>query len=116
MMSRKGMEDINGPLDEIHEGTIVSSGGTQRLGLLPKDIEDGLDRFAGYEPAEDLMLDQVGPCLTLEFIQSGFKEHSQLWRGMDRHGDEGRCVVVGNRWREGGRNNTPPRYTRPWEY
>ena len=60
--------------------------------MLLKDIEDGFDRLGGYEVVKDLMLDQVGPCSTREFIQSGFKEGSQLWRGMDRHGVE-RVVV-----------------------
>ena len=72
-----------------------------------KDIDDGLDRFAGYELVEDLMLNQVGLCSLLEFIQSRFKERSQLWRGMDRHGDEGTCRVVENRWRESGRKKNP---------
>jgi len=52
------------------------------------------------------MLDQIGPCSTLELLQSVFKERSQFWRGMDRHGDEGTWLVVENRWREGGRKNT----------
>jgi len=68
---------MNGSLDPLHERAIVSLS-TQRLGLLLKDIEDGLDRLAGYELVEDLVLDQVGPCSVLEFIQSGFKEESQL--------------------------------------
>jgi len=68
------MQDMNGPLDPLHEGGIVSLRGTQRLGLLLKDIDDGLDRSAGYKLVEDLMLEQVGPCSILEFIESGFKE------------------------------------------
>jgi len=57
--------------------------------LLLKDI-DGFDRLGGYGVVKDLMMDrdQIGPCSTREFIQSGFKEGSQLWRGMDRHGVE----------------------------
>ena len=51
------------------------------------------------------MLDQVCPCSSLEFIQSRFQKRPQLWRGVNRHGDEGRCLVVNNRWREGGRNS-----------
>ena len=65
---------MNGPLDPLHEGGIVSLRGTQRLGLLLKDIDDGLDRSAGYKLVEDLMLKQVGPCSILEFIESGFEE------------------------------------------
>jgi len=68
MISRKRMEDMNGPLDKLHERGIVSPRGTQRLGLLLKDIEDGLDRFACYELVEDMMLDQVGSCSLLKFI------------------------------------------------
>jgi hypothetical protein len=95
MISRNGMKDMNGPLDPLHERAIVSWRRTQGLGFLLKDIEDGLDRFAGHDLVEDLMLDQVGPRSTLEFIQSCFKERSQLWRGMDRHGNEGTaCLVV----------------------
>jgi len=59
---------MNGPVDPLHEGAIVSSRGTQRLGLLLKDIEDGLDRSASNEVVEDLMLYQVGPCSVLEFV------------------------------------------------
>jgi len=43
------------------------------------------------------MLYQVGPCPLLEFIESCFKERSQLWRGMGRHGDEGTCLAE-DRW------------------
>jgi len=68
--------------------------------LLLKDIEDGLDRLAGNKLVEDLMSEQVGACSILEFIQSGFKEGSQVLRGMDRHGD-----AVEDRW---GRPRTPP--------
>jgi len=89
---------MNDLLDRLHEGAIVVLRGTQRLGLLVKDIEDGLDGLAGYELAEDLMLDQVCPCSVLEFIQSRFEEQSQLLRGMGRHGDEGMCLVVEDRW------------------
>jgi len=56
LISRKGMEDMNGPLDRLYEGAVVSLRVTQRLDLLLKDIEDGLDRLAGYELVEDLML------------------------------------------------------------
>jgi len=91
----KGVKDMNGALDALHEGGIVSWRGTQRLGLLLKDIEDGLDRLAGYEPVEDLMLDQFCPCSVLKFIQSGFEERSQLLRGVDRHGDEGTSRIDG---------------------
>jgi len=45
-----------------------------------------------------MMLYQVGPCPLLEFIESGFKERTQLWRGMGRHGDECTCLVVEDRW------------------
>jgi len=100
---------MNSPLDPLHEGAIVALRGAQRLGLHLKDIEDGIDGLAGYEVVENLMLDQVGPCSVLEFIQSGFKERSQLWRWrwrwMDRHGDEDMCLVVQNRWREGAITN-----------
>jgi len=85
---RKGVKDMNGALDPLHERAIISRRGTQMLGLLLKDIEDGLDRFAGQELVEDLMLNQVGPYSILEFIESCFKERPQLWRGVDRHGDE----------------------------
>ena len=81
------MQDMNGALDPLHEGGIVSLRGTQRLCFPLKDISDGLDRSAGYKLVEDLMLEQVGPCSILEFIQSSFKEGCQLLRGMDRHGD-----------------------------
>jgi len=80
VISREGMKDMNGPLDPLHEGVVVSYRGTQRLGLLLKDIEDRLDRSAGCEVVEDLMSDQVGACSVLEFIQSGLKEGCQLWR------------------------------------
>jgi len=41
------MKDMNGPLDPLHEGVVVSYRGTQRLGLLLKDIEAGwIDRQA----------------------------------------------------------------------
>jgi hypothetical protein len=79
----------------------------QNVDLLLKDIEDGLGGFAGYESAEDLMLEQIGPCSTLKFIQSRYKERFQLWRGMDRHrvervveidgGDYGCCNTADNR-------------------
>jgi len=98
IISRKGMKEMNGPVDQLHEGAIVALRGTQRLGLLLKDSQDGLDRLAGYELVEDLMLDQVGSCSALEFIQSGFEEQSQLLRGMGRHGDEGTCLIVEDRW------------------
>src|SRR5712671_6344064 len=91
----KGVKDMNGALDALHEGGIVSWRGTQRLGLLLKDIKDGVDRFAGYELVEDLMLDQFCPCSVLEFIQSGFEERSQFWRGMSRHGDESTSRIDG---------------------
>ena len=78
---------MNGALDPLHEGGVVSLRGTQRLCFPLKDISDGLDRSAGYKLVEDLMLEQVGPCSILEFIQSSFKEGCQLLRGMDRHGD-----------------------------
>jgi len=82
MISRKEMKDSNGPLDPLHEHGIVSYRGTQRLGLLLKEIEDGLDRSTGYEPVEDLMLYQVSPCSLLEFVQSSLKEGSELWTDM----------------------------------
>jgi len=88
------MQDMNGALDLLHEGGVVSLRGTQKLGLLLKDIEDGLHRSAGYKLVENLMLDQVSACSVLEFVQSGFKKRCELWRGMDRHDDEGTCVVV----------------------
>jgi hypothetical protein len=100
MISRKGMEDMNDPLDRLHERVIVSLRGTQSLSLLLEDIDNRLDRLAGYELVEDLMLDQVSPCSLLEFIQSSFKEGSQLGRGVERHGDEGTCLVVENQWKE----------------
>ena len=65
---------MNSPFDPLHEGGIVSLRGAQRLGLLLKDVDDGLDRSAGYKLVEDLMLEQVSPCSILEFIESGFKE------------------------------------------
>src|SRR5712672_1259580 len=102
----KGVKDMNGALDALHEGGIVSWRGTQRLGLLLKDTEDGLDRLAGYELVEDLMLEQFCPCSVLEFIQSGFEERSQFWRGMSRHVDEGTCLVVEDRWEDCKRCNT----------
>jgi len=68
------MQDMNGSLDPLHERVIISLRGTQRLGLLLKDVEDGLDRLAGHEPVKDLLLSQVNPCSVLEFAQSGFKE------------------------------------------
>ena len=97
------MNGLNGPHDPFHEQSIVSQRVTQRLGLFPKDIEDGLGRLADYEPVEDLMLDQVRPSSDLEFIQSGFKERierSQPWRWMNGHGDEGTCLVVKDRWED----------------
>jgi len=76
LIRRKGMKDMNGALDPLHEGAIVSYGGTQRLGLLLKDVNDGLDRLADQELVEYLMLDQVGPCSGLKFIESSFNERS----------------------------------------
>jgi hypothetical protein len=101
MISRKGMEDMNGPLDPLHEVSIVTWRGTQRPGLLLNDVEDGVNRLTGDELVKDLMLDQVGPGSLLEFIESGFKEISQLWRGMGRHGDEDTCLFVRDRWEDG---------------
>ena len=70
----------------------------QRLGLLLKDIDNGFDSFTGDELVEDLMLDQVGPCSLLEFVQSRFKERSQLWGGIDRHVVERMCLIVEDGW------------------
>jgi len=97
---------MNGSLDPLHEGAIVSSRGTQSLGLLLNDIEDGFDRLAGYEVIEDLMSEQVGPCSVLEFIESGFEERSQFLRGIGRHGDEDTCQIVEDRWGDCERWNT----------
>src|SRR5712672_2837051 len=116
IISRKGMKDMNGPLDPLHECAIVPERSTQRLGLLLKGIDDRIDGFTGYELGEDLMLDQVCPCSLLEFIQSRFKERSQLSRGLDRHGVESVCLVVEDSWEDCGRCNTADGRpdTRPW--
>ena len=56
--------------------------------MLLKDVDDGVGRSAIYELVDDLMLDQVGPCSLLEFVQGSFEERFELWRGIGRHGVE----------------------------
>jgi hypothetical protein len=54
--SRKDVQDINSPLEPCHELAIVSSKVTESLGLLLKDIDDGVGRLAISEFVDDLML------------------------------------------------------------
>ncbi len=75
---RKGMQDINSPLQPCHELAIVSSKVTESLRLPLKDIDDGVGRFAIDKLVDYLMLKQVGPCSLLELIQGNFKECFQL--------------------------------------
>ena len=56
--------------------------------MLLKDIDDRVGRFAIYELVDDLMMDQVGPCSLLEFVQGSFKKRFKLWREIARHGVE----------------------------
>ena len=85
---REGIHDINSPLEPPHELPIISSKVTESLCLLLKDVDDRVGRFAIDELIKDWMLDQVSPCSLLEFVQSGFEERFQLWRGIDGHGVE----------------------------
>jgi hypothetical protein len=71
---RKDMQDVNSPFEPCHKLAIVSSEATESLGFLLKDIDDGVGRLAICEFVDDLMLQQVGPCPPLEFIQGSFKE------------------------------------------
>ena len=82
------MQDINGLFEPCHEFPIASSKAPKSLCLLLKDVDDGVGRFAIDELVNDWMLYQVGPCSLLEFVQGGFKERLQLWRGVVRHGVE----------------------------
>jgi len=70
------MNNLDSPLDSIHELAIVSWRSRQSLNLLLEDSDDGLDRFTGHKLVEYLMLGQLGPCSLLEFIQSRFKERA----------------------------------------
>jgi hypothetical protein len=83
--SREDMQDINSPLEPCHELAIVPSKVTEMRFLL-KDIDDGVGRLAIYEFVDDLMLEQVGPCLFFELLQGGFKEWFEVWGGIDGHG------------------------------
>ena len=82
---RKGIHNINSPFEPHHDLSIISSKVTESLCLLLKDIDDRVGRFAIDELIKDWMLDQVSPCSLLEFVQSGFEERFQLWRGIGRH-------------------------------
>jgi len=56
------MKDIDDPLNPLHElAMIISSRVPEGFCLLVQDVDDGDNRFAGHEFAEDLMLDQVDP-------------------------------------------------------
>jgi len=68
------MQDVDSPLEPCHELAIVSSKVTESLGFLLKDIDDGVGRLAIYDFFDDLMLEQIGSCSPLEFIQGSFKE------------------------------------------
>jgi hypothetical protein len=72
--SRKDIQDIDGPLEPCHELAVISSKVTESLGLLLKDIDDGVGRLGIYEFVDDLMLEQVGTCSFFELVQCGFKE------------------------------------------
>jgi hypothetical protein len=72
--TREGIQDIDSPLEPHHEISIVSSKVAKNLSLLLKDVDDGVGRFATCELVDNLMLDQVGPCSLLEFIQGSFKK------------------------------------------
>jgi len=85
---RKGIQYIDSPLEPCHEPAIISPEVADSLGLLLKDIDDGVCRLAIYEPIEDLMLKQVGSRSLLEFDQGDFEKRFELWRGMDGHGAE----------------------------
>jgi len=50
------MQDLNGPLNPHHELSVISPKMTESLGLLVKDIEDGINRLTGSECVENLML------------------------------------------------------------
>ena len=71
---RKGMQDINGPLEPCHELAIVSSKVTENLRLPLKKVNDGVGGFAIDKLVDYLMLKQVGPRSVLELIQGNFKE------------------------------------------
>ena len=68
---------MDSPLEPRHDSAILALEFAESLGLLPKDIDDGVSGFAVSELVNDLMLDQVRPCSLLEFIQGSFKERSQ---------------------------------------
>jgi hypothetical protein len=72
--SRKGIQNGNSALEPPHELSIVSSKVTESPCLLLKDVDDGVCGITIYKLVNDLMLDQVGPCSLLEFVQGGFKE------------------------------------------
>jgi hypothetical protein len=84
--SRKGIQDIDSPLEPCHELAIVSSKVMESLGFLLKDIDDRVGRLAIYEFVDDLMLEQVGPCSFFELFEGGFKEWFEFWGGIDGHG------------------------------
>jgi hypothetical protein len=80
---RKGMQDINSPLEPCHELAIVSSKVTESLRLPLKDVNDGVGGFAIVKLVDYLMLKQVGPCSLLELIQGSFKEYFELYGGIN---------------------------------
>jgi hypothetical protein len=62
IISGKSMEDIDDPLNPLHElAMIISSRDPESFCLHVKDVDDGGNRFTGHELVEDLMLDQVDP-------------------------------------------------------
>ena len=83
---RNGMQYIDSAREPGHEPAIISPNVTGSLGLVLKDIDDGVCRLAVYEPIDDLMLKQVGSRSLLEFVQGDFEKMFELWRGIDGHG------------------------------
>ena len=75
---RKGIDNTNGSFKPHHDFSIVSSKVTERMRLLLKDVGDGVGRFTVFELVNDWMLNQVGLCSFLEFVQGSFRAISVL--------------------------------------
>jgi hypothetical protein len=69
------MEDVDSPLEGIHDFAIISSKFSQGSGLLLENVHDSVDRMTIFELPSERMVDQPHPCLFLIALQGSVKKH-----------------------------------------